>query len=101
MSITYKKLKPIDSEQYRKIRLEALEEYPEHFGSGYYEKANLPKLYFQRLIEEESSQGFMVGAFEKTDLVGICGITFETKLLDSSGKIVQMYVTKNHQRKGK
>lgn len=54
---TVKLLEPQDSSAYRDVRLEALKEYPEFFGSGYKQQLTLEKLYFERLIEEKSEKG--------------------------------------------
>ncbi|MBU2865078.1 GNAT family N-acetyltransferase [Reinekea forsetii] len=85
---------------YRSLRLEALKRYPEHFGAGYEQQLSLDKLYFERIIEEQSNQGVMFGAFEVEQLVGICGVTFETERQLNSGEIIQMYVKPEYQNQG-
>jgi len=97
---TTKLLEPKDSIAYRAIRLEALKKYPEYFGSGYEQQLQLEKLYFERLIEEGSEKGKMAGVFIDDQLVGICGVTFETKVLPNAGEIIQMYVKPEYQNKG-
>jgi len=97
MNYITRRLKPNESKLYRAIRLEALKEYPEYFGSKYEEQVKLSKLYFERIIEESSPKGIMVGAFLDRELIGICGVTFETKILHNAGEIIQMYVNKKHQ----
>ena len=78
-----------DSLKYRNLRLESLKLHPECFGSDYETQSQLPKLYFERLIEEGSKESAMLGAFMGTELVGICGLT-------PSGinqvEVIQMYV---------
>ncbi|ATX75858.1 GNAT family N-acetyltransferase [Reinekea forsetii] len=97
---TVKLLEPGYSSAYREIILEALKEYPEFFGSGYEQQLNLEKMYFERLIEEKSEKGLMVGAYYDGELVGICGVTFETEVLPNAGEIIQMYVKADHQSQG-
>ena len=93
-------LEPRDAGVYREIRLEALKKFPEYFGSGYEQQVKLEKLYFERLIEERSDKGKMFGAFIDDELVGICGVTFETQVLPNAGEIIQMYVKLEHQNSG-
>ncbi len=92
-----RELKPSESKAYRKIRLEAIKSYPQYFGANYAEQVKMEKLYFERIIETSASNGIMMGAFLNETLVGICGITFDTKSLPRAGEIIQMYVQKNHQ----
>ncbi|MGD1823044.1 MAG: GNAT family N-acetyltransferase [Pleomorphochaeta sp.] len=99
-TITIRKLKLNESKLYREIRLKALREYPNFFGSNYQEQANLEKLYFERLIEDDSYNGKMYGAFCNLELIGICGMTFDTNISVNSIELIQMYVSKEHQRKG-
>lgn len=42
----------------------------------------------------------MAGAFIDGELVGICGVTFETRLLPNAGEIIQMYVKPTTQNLG-
>ena len=99
MTIT-KILGPKDAIAYRAIRLEALKKYPEYFGSGYEQQVQLEKLYFERLIEEGSEKGKMAGVFIDNQLVGVCGVTFETTVLPNAGEVIQMYVKPEYQSKG-
>lgn len=97
---TVRVLEPCDSIDYRAIRLEALKTYPNYFGSSYNQQVKQRKLYFERLIENGSEKGKMVGAFLDDQLVGICGVTFETDVLPGAGEIIQMYVKAEHQNLG-
>jgi len=89
MDIQYKALMPEDSTQYRQIRLESLKLHPDCFGSGYQEQSKLPKLYFERLIEESNQENIMLGAFSGGKLVGLCGLV--THPIETA-EIIQMYV---------
>ena len=98
--LSIKILEPKDSPAYRELRIEALKKYPEYFGSGYEQQVKLERLYFERLIEENSPKGCMVGAYMDNHLVGICGITYETQVLANAGEIIQMYVKAEYQNQG-
>ena len=97
MSYTFQQLQANDSGLYRSIRLEALQNYPEYFGSNYTQQAQLEKLYFEKIIEQNMPNGIMIGAFFANQLIGICGVTFDTQLLPNAGEIIQMYVAPMHQ----
>lgn len=93
-------LEPHEASVYREIRLEALNTYPDCFAADYEQQKALPTLYFERLIKEASTKGKMAGAFINAELVGICGVTFETTLLPDAGEIIQMYVKPTSQHLG-
>ncbi len=97
MHFEIRKLEANESKLYRALRLEALREYPEYFGSDYSQQVHLEKLYFERIIETNSDKGDMVGAFRDEVLIGICGVTYETEVISNAGEIVQMYVKRNFQ----
>lgn len=97
MKLITRILEPNESKLYREIRLDSLREYPEYFGSKYEEQAKLTKLYFEKIIEENSPSGIMAGIFDKDEIVGICGVTFETKVTQNAGEIIQMYIKRTYQ----
>ena len=70
MSITFRKLVLGDSGQYRKIRLESLKIHPESFGATYEEERLIPKLRFEKAIEEPFDERFIFGAFNLKELIG-------------------------------
>jgi RimJ/RimL family protein N-acetyltransferase len=96
MKISYRKLLPDDSHQYRTIRLESLKAHPESFSSNYEEQSKLPKLMFEKAIEEPYDDRYVIGAFHKKELIGICGFvpfTLDTfPDMVNVGTIIQMYV---------
>lgn len=96
MKITYRKLIPDESGQYREIRLESLKLHPDSFGSSFEEQSKLPKLRLQEAIEQPDSNAFVIGAFDRQLLVGICGFLpfFAGMNLDmtNTGLIIQVYV---------
>jgi len=97
MEIHCKILKCKDSRNYRELRLESLKLYPESFGSGYETQSKLPKLFFERLIEDESEECVMIGAFSGEELVGLCGLIPVEQT--GSLEVVQMYVSSNFRGK--
>jgi ribosomal protein S18 acetylase RimI-like enzyme len=96
MKISYRKLASADSTQYREIRLESLKLHPESFGSTFEEQSKLPKLMFEKALEQPTDDRFVVGAFDRQALIGICGfIPFaldNKRQLRNTGAIIQMYV---------
>ena len=100
MNLTYQKLTEIDSIAYREMRLESLKLHPISFGTTYEEQKKLPKLRFQKTLEDPRSTKFLIGAFDQGDLIGICGfvpfLLDENIQLNKVGTIVQMYVKASH-----
>ncbi|EKO3559106.1 GNAT family N-acetyltransferase [Vibrio metschnikovii] len=93
MEVYCKILKPQDSLKYRELRLESLRLYPEAFGSDYRTQSQLPKLFFEQMIEKESNDHIMLGAFYNNELVGLCGLLSLEQ--SHSLELVQMYVSPN------
>jgi ribosomal protein S18 acetylase RimI-like enzyme len=100
MDITYRKLGAADSKLYRVIRLESLREFPESYGSVYEEQRQLPKLRFEEILEEPVDASFMVGAFDRGTLIGICGflpfIPSDEHGFQNAGVIIQVYVKSSY-----
>lgn len=96
MNISYRKLAAKESKLYRDIRLESLRLHPESFSSVYEEQRELPKLMFEKAIEEPIDDRFVLGAFDSEELIGICGfmpiVSKENPDLSAAGKIIQVYV---------
>lgn len=96
MDISYRKLAPSDSKQYREIRLESLKAHPESFGSTFEEQSKLPKLMFEKALEQPVDDRFVIGAFDQKELIGICGfipfVPDNIHELRAAGALIQMYV---------
>lgn len=87
-------------EAYKAIRLEALKENPEAFGSSYEEEVNDHQRFVRRL-EQSSPSSFNLGCFEGDVLVGIVGFVQERSLKRLHiGGIYSMYVTARARTKG-
>lgn len=93
--IDYRKIESSESKIFRGIRLEALKNYPESFGSLYEDEIVKPKLYFEDVIERGNSENiFFFGAFTSDgELIGIAGFVRETAAKSRHrGVIISMYV---------
>ncbi|CAM3083482.1 GNAT family N-acetyltransferase [Moritella viscosa] len=97
MEVYCRVLEAEDSRVYRELRLESLKLHPECFGSRYEKQVKLPQLYFEKLIEEESKNSAMLGAFIGSELVGLCGLTPSTS---KQVEIIQMYVVNKNRGLG-
>jgi len=101
MSIQYRKLFPKDAKEYRKIRLECLEKYPDNFGSTFQEERIRPKLAIEESIEQQANGKFVIGVFNGEELIGICGFSQEPRPKTRHiGTIIQMYVRAEYGGKG-
>jgi ribosomal protein S18 acetylase RimI-like enzyme len=93
MPIEYHKLIKKDKAQYRQVRLECLQNFPDNFGSTYEEESQKSELKFEQILDNEELDNFMLGAFHQETLIGICGFLRGDRLKTKhSGEIVQMYV---------
>ncbi len=99
MQVSYRQLTSEDVSDYRKVRAECLQNFPDNFGSTFEEENKLPELKFERCLRDKNSENFMFGAFSETELIGLCGFTREDRnKTKHRGEIVQMYV--NHRFAG-
>ena len=91
--IIYRKLKSSEAVDFRRIRLECLQNFPDSFGTLYEDEVGKPKLYFEELIEQNVPDGFFYGAFAGDDLIGIAGfVRGDRTKTRHRGEIVAMYV---------
>ncbi len=100
-NIEYRVLRSGDAASYRQIRLECLKHFPDYFGTLYEDEINAVSLKFDKILSNENSVDFLLGAFDNDSLVGICGYTQEKrKKTKHNGEISQMYVRPDYGRKG-
>jgi RimJ/RimL family protein N-acetyltransferase len=93
MQISFRQLTATDRQNYRRVRAECLQKFPDNFGSSFEEESLIPELEFERFLREENSNNFMFGAFDNDELIGICGFLREDRnKTKHRGEIVQMYV---------
>jgi ribosomal protein S18 acetylase RimI-like enzyme len=76
--------------------LESLKTHPESFGSSYQEQVRLPKLMFEKALEVPEDERFVMGAYDRPSLIGICGfvpgVNRNFPGLSHAGTVIQMYV---------
>ncbi len=92
MDVTYRKLLPADAKRYRAVRLESLQQHPESFCANVEEQRALPELRFETFIKQRDPRHFIVGAFSRGDLIGICGFAEDDAAPKGTGTLIQMYV---------
>ncbi|MGH2484533.1 MAG: GNAT family N-acetyltransferase [Ktedonobacterales bacterium] len=81
-----------DAEGFRTVRLRALREEPEAFGSSYAEQVGRPPSYFEERLRP-TEQRVTLGAFDGDALIGTVTITQESGAKDRhKGVITTMYV---------
>ena len=77
------------------MRLECLQNFPDSFGTLYEDEVGKAKLYFEGLIEQDSSTADVIffGAFAGDDLIGIAGFVRGDRTKTwHRGELVSMYV---------
>lgn len=84
--------------EYRILRLKALKENPEAFGSSFEEESRMPLSFTEERLNQKESMTFGVFDFE---LVGIVTLTFSLrKKLKHNGHIQALYVDETKRGKG-
>ena len=94
-----RQLKRSDLEDYKKIRLNALKNDPEAFGSSYEEESIFSDEQFLRRFKRETA--YIFGAFVAGEIVGLCSLSFQPrKKMEHRADIHQMYVEPFMRNKG-
>lgn len=96
MNIDYRILLPHESRNYRIIRLESLEKFPESFGADYQESLKIEKFRLESDIENQAQDRFVMGALADDAVIGICAFVKDE---NNTGNIYQMYVRGSFQGK--
>lgn len=87
-----RRLVPQDAESYLTLRLKALQNSPDAFGSTYEEEKDYPVDKYK--IRFQSEDSFTFGAFENDELVGMITLVKEQRIkLCHKANIVAMYVS--------
>jgi ribosomal protein S18 acetylase RimI-like enzyme len=87
-----RRLSPSDAARFQALRLVALLDTPAAFGSSHEEEKDLPPAEVERRLEERPGQATF-GAFDGEALVGVVGLSRETRLkMAHKGHIWGMYV---------
>ena len=98
MQISYRKLKPSEAKDFRRVRLACLQNSPESFGTLYEDEVGKPKLYFEEIIEQNTADVFFFGAFNGDDLIGVAGFVRGNRTKTRHrGELVSMYVNPEFQ----
>lgn len=92
--LIYRQLIPSDHDEYKRVRLDCLKEYPDYFGSTYEEEFDSASHKLTSAIHKADEYNFVYGVFtEMQILIGICGfVTGERWKTKHRGEIVQLYV---------
>lgn len=98
---TIRILEEKDSEEYLRLRLEALQDSPNAFGSAWEdERSQTPESVKSRLRAVPNGN-FVVGAFAERKLIGMVGFRrYEGRKEHHKGFIWGVYVTSSERRKG-
>lgn len=99
--ILIRKLNSADAKDFYNVRLMGLRQYPEAFGMGadFFAKATNEQL-VARLSQPEG-EGFVLGAFENTTLIGLIGFTREPKFaVHHKATVWGLFVKSEYQNKG-
>jgi len=95
------KLKEEDIEALWNLRLRALKDNPEAFGSTYEETLQRGKESYQQRLRQPHTETFYIGAFDDGSLVGIVGYYREMGVKSQHfGYIVSMYVVPEQRGQG-
>lgn len=98
--IQFRKRNKDDIENYHKIRLDCLQNYPDYFGTLYSDELNSSKFKYDKIITEKSSNDFLMGSFKNNNLIGICGFIIEKKIKTRHiGEISGMCIQKDFSNK--
>lgn len=93
-------LEAADSELFRRLRLLALQESPEAFGTDYSEAVNQPLTWFTHRIRADADR-FVLGAFVAEALIGVAAFAREDGIKSRhKGTITSMYVHRSARRDG-
>ena len=91
--INFRLLDLTDLESYRRIRLECLTNYPDHFGDSYEEELNADPSKFEKTFLSGNDHSFLNGAFSQGILIGISGFIQQKRIKTRHrGDLVQVYV---------
>lgn len=97
-----RRLSEADGAEFRALRLRALQESPEAFGSSYEETAAQPAEYLTRWLrsDPDTPHNFFLGAFDPV-MIGMVGFARESRLKTRhKGSIRSMYVAPEARGKG-
>jgi ribosomal protein S18 acetylase RimI-like enzyme len=95
------KLQPSQWEAYKNLRLRALQEEPQAFGSSYAENVSKPDNYWvERLTDVEEGKNWLVFAKENNNLIGMMGGFRKDDDPEDVVNVIAVYVAKEARGKG-
>jgi len=101
MMLEIRRLVPGEENLYRKVHLDSLRTFPDHFGTLFEDQCLVERLPFEDFIQNASEDNFVHGAFSGKTLAGIAGFRRESRpKTRHRGEIVQMFVSPAIQGKG-
>jgi ribosomal protein S18 acetylase RimI-like enzyme len=75
-----RRLTPSDAPAYRSLMLDAYARHPDAFTATVAERASLPLSFWQaRIRTDPHANDLVLGAFHESQLVGVVGLSFETR----------------------
>jgi len=96
-----RKLTEEDADALWNLRLRALQDNPEAFGSTYEETLQRGKESMRQRLRQPCSETFFIGAFEEESLVGMVAFDRQRGLKEQhKGYIISMYVTPEQRGQG-
>jgi ribosomal protein S18 acetylase RimI-like enzyme len=99
--VKYRLLHSTDMDSYKRIRLECLANYPDHFGDSYEEEVNNATPKFDKALMSNDNNTFLYGAFSENTLIGICGFIQQERIKTRHrGDLVQVYVNPSFSGQG-
>lgn len=94
MDIVFRNILPTESKDYRRIRLESLQKFPDSFSANYLEAYKTEVLVLENEIVNQTFEKFVCGGFSGSELIGICAFV---KNEIHMGTINQLYVRESFQ----
>jgi len=97
----FRKLEKSESLLYRELRLESLRLDPDAYTTTFKDANAMAKLFFEKVIEDEESARFAMGAFDRELLIGHFCFAYDQPFgLTNTGSLVQMYVKPEFRGRG-
>jgi len=95
-----RRLSPADAPEFRRLRLQALQESPTAFGSSYREEVRRPLAAFQKLLERRADN-WVFGSLQARQLIGVLRLVRERGRKERhKATIYGLYVAPAERRRG-
>ncbi|MFC7372879.1 GNAT family N-acetyltransferase [Fictibacillus iocasae] len=101
MTITFRKLTEEDAAAFRKVRLEALEKYPDSFLVTKEQQESMTEEQQRQRFRNHQQGQFIAGAFSGDELVGMMGVMQEMReKIKHKAALVAVYMSEKYQGAG-